>query len=160
VSSYSAEFNSIIAYAINFRGVLVDFVGKLLILLSIVCVPFFGKFSSAREGPPEIIAKRCKTELKSFCKDVTPGGGRSLACIFAHNDKLSGRCEYALFQGSAQLERFVSLLTYVATECKDDLKKYCADVKPGQGHLLDCIHKNEDLLSPGCLEALRTVKHE
>jgi len=32
----------------------------------------------------------------------------------------------------------------VANECGDDLDKFCAPVRPGEGRLLDCIDKNSD----------------
>jgi hypothetical protein len=42
----------------------------------------------------------CKKELESYCKDVTPGKGRVLACLYAYEDKLSGGCVYALYDAS------------------------------------------------------------
>lgn len=133
---------------------------SLLIAISFVCIPYLTQFSSAQEGPVEIVAKGCKTELESFCKDVTPGEGRLLACLFAYNDKLSASCEYALYDASAQLERFVAALTYVAKECEDDLENHCANVKPGEGRLLACLDKNKGNLSSRCKQALKDVGHK
>lgn len=132
----------------------------LSILITFVCIAFVSQFSAAQEGPVEIVAKGCKTELESFCKDVTPGDGRLLACLFAYNDKLSARCEYALYDASAQLERFVAALTYVANECEDDLESHCANVKPGEGRLLACLDKHQDTLSSRCKQALKDVGHK
>ena len=42
----------------------------------------------------------CKTEIDTLCKDVTPGEGRVLQCLSAHQDKLSSRCVYAVADGS------------------------------------------------------------
>ena len=55
------------------------------------------------------------------------------ACLYAYQDKLSGRCQYALYDAAAQLERVVGALTYVANECGADLKKHCAAIQPGKG---------------------------
>lgn len=41
-------------------------------------------------GPVETVAKGCQKEIEGFCKDVTPGQGRVLACLYAYGDKLSG----------------------------------------------------------------------
>ena len=103
------------------------------------------------------VAKGCEKEITTFCKDVTPGEGRILACLYAHEDKLSGQCEYALYDAAVQLERVVAALTYVANECRDDLKAYCADVKPGEGRLLDCIEKNREKVSDRCMQAIRDI---
>ena len=102
----------------------------------------------------ENVKNRCKAELSTYCKDVTPGDGRILACLYAHSDKLSAKCEYALFDAAAQLERAITALAFTAYECEDDLEKYCADVPVGEGRLLDCITKNKKKVSKRCLDAL------
>ena len=79
------------------------------------------------------VKEGCEKEMTSFCKDVTPGEGRILACLYAYEDKLSTRCEYALYDASAQLEHATASLTYVANECKADLEKHCAKVEAGEG---------------------------
>ncbi len=100
----------------------------------------------------------CKEELASYCKNVTPGEGCVLACLYAHGDKLSGRCEYALYDAAAQLEMMVDALSYVANECKDDLKKYCSGVKAGVGRLAECLLiKNKSRISRRCAQAVEDV---
>lgn len=130
---------------------------KLLLVVLIMCFSFVGNFASAQDGPVETVAKGCKTELESYCKDVTPGEGRVLACLYAFGDKLSAGCEYALYEASAQLEHFIQTVNYLAQECNDDLEKYCADIKPGEGRLLDCLEKNKDGVSSRCKQAFEKV---
>ena len=108
----------------------------------------------------ESVAKGCKKELTSYCKDVTPGEGRVLACLYAHGDKLTGQCEYALYDAAAQLERFVAALTYVANECEEDLGKYCENIQPGEGRLLECLDKNQKKVSKRCKQAIKDVGGE
>ena len=102
----------------------------------------------------ETVKNGCKVELGTYCKDVTPGDGRVLACLYAHSDKLTAKCEYALFDAAVQLEMAISALAYAAYECEDDLEAFCADVPVGEGRLLDCIAKNEKKVSKRCLDAL------
>jgi hypothetical protein len=110
------------------------------------------------ESMVETVATGCETELKSYCSQVTPGEGRVLACLYSHNEKLSGRCEYALYDASAQLERFVATLSYVVHECKNDLKKYCGSVRAGEGRLAKCLlEKNRDKISNRCSQAAKDV---
>jgi hypothetical protein len=115
----------------------------------------FGGCASSRHPLVEQVAKGCDQEITTYCKEVTPGEGRVLACLYAHEDKLSGQCEYALYDAVAQLERALTALTYVANECRDDLKNYCADVKPGEGRLLQCMEKNDAKLSKRCTQAMK-----
>ena len=112
--------------------------------------------TTAFAGDPltENVKNGCKAELSTYCKDVTPGDGRILACLYAHSDKLSAKCEYALFDAAAQLERAITALAFAAYECEDDLDEYCADVPVGEGRLLDCITKNKKKVSKRCLDAL------
>jgi len=138
---------------------------KWVVLLLSVCVLGAGKVW-AKENiiekkvstMMETAVKGCETEMKTFCADVTPGEGRMLACIYAHNDKLSGRCEYALYDAASQLQSLVAGMQHVATECGDDLEKYCGDVKPGEGRIIDCMKKNEKKLSKQCTTAINDVK--
>ena len=111
----------------------------------------------AQQSIVETVANGCKTEIETYCEDVTPGEGRILACLFAHQDKLSGKCEYALYDASVRLERAVAALTYLANECAADLAEYCTAVEAGEGRLLECLKKNEAKLSERCKGAFRDV---
>jgi len=131
---------------------------KRVILLAIVAM-FFVSVSSAwaAEDVIETVAKGCEKELTGYCKDVTPGEGRILACLYAHSDKLTGQCEYALYDAAVQLERFVAALTYLANECDADLEKYCAEIAIGEGRVLKCLDDNAEKISARCTQALKDV---
>src|SRR5512135_2531331 len=58
-------------------------------------------------GSAEIVADGCKTEVDSHCKDVTPGEGRVLACLYDYFDQLSHPCRYALYEAMSQFKREV-----------------------------------------------------
>ena len=133
--------------------------GVLLCVVIICAAPVTaqqkGPAEAAVEGVLETVATGCEKELAAYCQGVTPGEGRILACLYAHEDKLSGQCEYALFDAAAQLERAVAALAYLVNECGDDLDKYCAGVSAGEGRLLDCLNKNEKKISGRCKQALK-----
>jgi hypothetical protein len=115
----------------------------------------FGGCASTKYSLVESVTRGCDKEITTYCKEVTPGEGRVLACLYAHEDKLSGQCEYALYDAVAQLERALTALTYVANECRDDLMNYCADIKPGEGRLLACLDKNSAKVSKRCTQAMK-----
>ena len=102
-------------------------------------------------------SKGCKTELDTYCKDVTPGEARILACLYSRSDKLSGKCEYALYDAAAQLEHAVAGLSYVINECANDLDKFFSDVEAGQGRLKTCLDKNAKNVSKRCKDAREVV---
>jgi hypothetical protein len=122
----------------------------------VMALSVFGNLS-AQETLIETVATGCKTELETYCKSVTPGEGRILACLYAYQDKLSGKCEYALYDAAVRLERAVAALSYVANECEADVAANCAGVKAGEGRLLQCLEKNEAKVSKRCKDALKDV---
>ena len=121
----------------------------------IVIVMVFGGGVSAQQTLVESVAKNCEKELATYCKDVTPGEGRSLACLYAYWEKLSDQCDYALYDAAAQLGRAVNTLTYTVNECRNDLMAYCATIRPGEGRLLQCLDRNEATVSKRCRQALK-----
>jgi hypothetical protein len=129
---------------------------KRVILLAVVAM-FFVSISSAwaAKNVVEIVAVGCDKELTTYCSNVTPGEGRVLACLYAHSDKLSGQCEFALYDVAVQLERFVAALGYVANECDADMDKFCAEVAVGEGSILKCLDENASKISARCTQALK-----
>ena len=124
--------------------------------VAIVSLALAGNLS-AQETLLETVANGCKTEITTYCKDVKPGEGRILACLYAYEDKLSGKCEYALYDAAARLERAVAALTYVAKECEADIVANCSGVKAGEGRVLQCLEKNEAKVSARCKGAIKEV---
>lgn len=128
-----------------------------------IMILYAGAAAAQQKGPAEALAQElvetvatgCEKELAAYCQDVTPGEGRILACLYAHEDKLSRQCDYALIDAAAQLERAVATLAYLANECGDDLEKHCVDVPAGEGRLLDCLDENEKKVSSRCKQALK-----
>jgi len=128
----------------------------LIIGVAIVSLGVAGNLP-AQETLIDTVANGCKTEIATYCKDVKPGEGRILACLYAYEDKLSGKCEYALYDAAARLERAVAALTYVAKECEADIVANCSGVKAGEGRVLQCLEKNEAKVSKRCKGAIKDV---
>ncbi|MGB2689189.1 MAG: cysteine rich repeat-containing protein [Desulfobacterales bacterium] len=126
-----------------------------LVALAVLLLGFTGV--NAGQGLVETVANGCKIEIEKYCSQVTPGQGRILACLYAHEDKLSAKCEYALYDAAAQLERAVAALSYVANECNEDLEKYCESIEPGKGRLLECLDKHDKQVSKRCKQAIKDV---
>jgi len=126
-----------------------------LFVLAILLLGIYG--ANAEQDLVQTVAKGCETEIEQYCAQVTPGQGRVLACLYSYGDKLSAKCEYALYDAAVQLERAVAALSYVANECDADLDKFCQSVAPGEGRLLQCLEKNEKQVSARCTNALKDV---
>ena len=127
----------------------------ILTLATLLMIPLAA--SAEEENPVDTVIKGCETELEKYCSMVTPGESRVAACLYAHSDKLSGRCEYALYDAMAQLQRFVAAVQYVVTECDEDLEKHCADIPIGEGRVAACLMDHEEELTDRCSNAIDDV---
>jgi hypothetical protein len=101
--------------------------------------------------------KGCEQELSTYCSDVTPGEGRILSCLYAFGDKLSTRCQYALYDSMGQLNRTLTNLSFATNECSEDLTTLCGETVVGEGRVLDCLKQNKAQVSKRCLSALQDV---
>ena len=127
----------------------------MLLLIVLVLCSFTGSLSA--QDIVSAVQKGCGAEIESFCSQVTQGEGRLLACFYAHEDKLSGQCQYALYDASAQLEHAVSALNYVAGQCEDDIVAHCASVQLGEGRVVECLNSNSESVSTTCKQAMADV---
>src|SRR5262245_15074672 len=120
---------------------------RVLVIMGVVAFALGSGAWAAGDGSlTDEVKEGCKAELDSFCKGVTPGEGRILACFYAFEDKLSPRCDYALYDAAVRLERAVAALSYGANECKGDIEKHCAGAQPGGGRIVECLKKQGDKL--------------
>lgn len=118
---------------------------------------FCASMAIAADDLVRSVKEGCKEDIKTYCQKVTPGEARMLACLYAYGDKISGRCEYALYDASIQLTRKINAINYVANECHNDLQTYCSEIKPGEGRLLNCLEKNKSKVSARCKQAAKDV---
>ena len=124
----------------------------LVTVVAVVLLSVSGAWAQ-QEIVDEVMAA-CATEIETYCSQVTPGEGRLLACAYAHEDKLSGECSWAIYQGVAELEAFVDAVVEVATACEGDLMEFCADVELGEGQVATCLLEHKAEVTVGCSAAM------
>jgi len=96
------------------------------------------------------IFESCETDLKAYCSQVTPGDGRIVACLYAHEDTLSESCDAATEDHANLLDWFFESVRYVMDQCANDIQKHCADVAFGGGRIFSCLIEKTSLLTDGC----------
>ncbi len=97
---------------------------------------------------------KCATEFKTLCKDVVPGQGRLLACLYVYDDKLSDQCAAAVYDASELLEQVFEALRNFTAQCRHDAQRFCPGVKPGRGRIQACLSEREEALTKSCRDAL------
>ncbi len=131
------------------RRILGGFVAVLLVALA--------QEAMAQSTIVEKVTKACENETKSYCNQVTPGRGRLLSCLYAHEDKLSAQCINTLYDGLAMLERAVDLISYWVTQCDQDIDTYCRDTEMGEGRIAKCLLDHKANLNERCTSAIDEV---
>ena len=96
----------------------------------------------------------CEADLQQYYSHVTPGESRLLHCMAAHENKISGRCEYAFYQAATLLEQLSAAIVYVAMECKTDIETHCGDIAVGEGRILACLPEHESEIADSCKKAI------
>jgi hypothetical protein len=109
-----------------------------------------GPLEKFYEQQSEKLETACQGELNQYCRTVTPGAARGLACIYAHNDKLSRRCEDALYSSADELQNAMDNLNKFLEACQNDIMSYCSQIVVGEGRVLACLEKNKDKVSAKC----------
>lgn len=127
----------------------------LIVVVAVLMLSVTGAF--AQESIIDEVMTACEPEITAYCSQVTMGEGRLLACFYAHEDKLSGRCQYALYQAVADLEDFAAAITHIATQCEDDLMKFCAEVELGEGRVGTCLLEHKAEVTEACSQAMDDV---
>ena len=98
----------------------------------------------------------CAADAQKYCTTVTPGDGRLFFCIIAHEDKLSTKCDYALFEASRNLERALNRIEDAADACWNDIEKQCANIPEGGGRIAQCLSAKQASLSQQCQAAVKS----
>lgn len=112
--------------------------------------------SAGAEDTPllDYVVESCQADLDKYCSQVTPGDGRLMYCVAAHQDKISAKCEGALIDAAMILNDVTDRIVDVANACATELQTHCADVEVGEGRVLTCLDDHDDALSDGCEAAL------
>jgi hypothetical protein len=97
------------------------------------------------------------TDLAKFCSTVTRGEGRVFLCVMAHEDKVSEKCDYALYSASRNLGTALSLIEQAADVCWPDIEKYCSHIPEGGGHIAQCLIDKKKELGHDCQIAIEQI---
>jgi len=104
------------------------------------------------------LEKSCTTEIKKYCASVTPGEGRMIYCMQAHEDKISPGCSYDLQEVVLALQASNEALKEAVTACRADIAAKCGTVQPGKGRIAACLVAAKANVSKDCANAIEKVE--
>ena len=100
----------------------------------------------------------CGEDIKKYCSTVTPGEGRILYCMQAHEDKISDGCASVLNEVALQVQTTADRLREAVNACRGDIDKFCAKTQPGQGRIAACLAANRTSVSKSCVDAVQKLQ--
>lgn len=98
----------------------------------------------------QVAKLRCDAEIEQLCPDSPDGSGRT-RCLEQRAKQLSPQCQ------SQVRERFVKWKEdrhRMMAACDEDVARFCSDVKPGGGQILQCLQSHTPEVSDRCYETL------
>jgi Cysteine rich repeat len=104
------------------------------------------------------LEQSCAGDIKKYCSDVTPGEGRMLYCMQAHEDKISTKCAYDLEEAAADVQLHADNLKEAVAACKAEISGVCGKIQPGQGRIAACLFANRSTASKACGDVLGKIE--
>lgn len=119
-------------------------------LIATLVVLLFVPITGPAHAQPLVIENDCASEISAHCSTVRPGAGRIVACLIAHEDKISPRCRMSAYLASGELDDRLKAVRGPAKTCSADILQYCSKVPAGGGRIYDCLNANKSTLTDAC----------
>jgi Cysteine rich repeat len=104
------------------------------------------------------LEESCADDIKKYCSDVTPGEGRMIYCMQAHEDKISPKCAFDLEEAATDVQLSADNLKDAITACHAEITGVCGKTLPGQGRIAACLIANKSTASKNCVEVLGKIE--
>lgn len=137
-------------------------------LLSLLVILSVGSASAQTELGKTILEKltaritklenACAKDIRKYCRTVTPGEGRMIHCMEAHEDKISAKCAFELRDAATSIQTVADTLKDTIIACKAEIAGVCGKTQPGQGRIAACLLANKSTASSGCAEAIKKIE--
>jgi cysteine rich repeat protein len=98
----------------------------------------------------QVARLRCEAEAEQLCPGLPDGLART-QCLERRMPHLTAPCQLQVRERFVKWKEERSRLT---AACEVDMKRFCSAVKPGGGHVLQCLQAHAQELSDRCYETL------
>ena len=96
------------------------------------------------------LAAACRTDLAKYCNNVELGNGRLRACLDAHANVVSPRCQQTRAAVYASISRRAAAQRDIGNTCDADITRLCG-TSHADAHLVEClVSVSPAALSPAC----------
>jgi hypothetical protein len=99
------------------------------------------------------LAVACRVDLAKYCKGVELGNGRLRACLDAHQNVVSPRCQQTRVMVYASIARRAAAQRDIGQICDADIERLCG-TSHADAHLVEClVSVSPAAMSPACNQA-------
>ncbi len=99
------------------------------------------------------LAGACRGDLQRYCRGVELGGGHLKACLDAHQNVVSPRCQQTRADVYASIARQISAQRNIGDICSADIERLCG-TSHADAHLVECLLSVAPVaISPQCNQA-------
>jgi hypothetical protein len=116
---------------------------SIIVSIAVAAVIFFGVSQVCQAQAPSKETNPCAPDIAKLCKEVTAGQGNVAKCLKDREKELSPACKTfigGMHKGMSDFKQ----------GCKTDVKKFCKNVKEGDGRLVQCLKEHQAELSSTC----------
>jgi hypothetical protein len=75
--------------------------------------------------------------------------------MMAYEESLTDSCKMGIVEAAMAIKQGVAAIEYSLMSCEADADKFCLDVQPGDGAILNCLKANEAEVTAACTTALK-----
>lgn len=99
------------------------------------------------------LAAACGSDFAKYCKNVQLGNGRLRACLDAHQNVVSPRCQQTRALVYASIARRAAAQRDIGRICDPDIERLCG-TSHADAHLVEClVSVSPAAMSPACSQA-------
>jgi outer membrane protein OmpA-like peptidoglycan-associated protein len=102
----------------------------------------------------------CGKDIEKLCKKASLGGGRMTQCLEQQQSAVSANCKTSLVDMGALLINRAQARTAVLSVCAADISRFCDDVAPGDGNLMECFYKARRNMSAACQKTVADAGYD
>ena len=97
----------------------------------------------------------CEADENLLCPGLQHNSRKSFMCLMAYEAHLPNSCALGIVEAAMTLEAGMMAIDHSIKACEADADKFCLEVQPGNGRIVQCLVKNEANLAEQCVTALK-----
>ena len=99
----------------------------------------------------------CEADENLLCPGLQHNSRKSFMCLMAYEAHLSNSCALGIVEAAMTLEAGMMAIDHSIKACEADADKFCLEVQPGNGRIVQCLVRNEANLAEQCVTALKNT---